>query len=117
MAKALVVIDMPKSCWDCPVSDGEYGRCQLLDKEIWDIDDERLKGCPLRPYKNSIPIVKLLKNIAVKLNEIEQLTPTWLSQLELGMLEKCDIDFAEGYKKALSDIIDIIKRYDHEKDI
>ena len=69
------------------------------------------------PTVKAIPIEKLLKNMTVKLNEIEQLTPTWLSQLELGMLEKCDIDFAEGYKRALSDIIDIIKRYDHEKDI
>ena len=48
MKKAVIVIEMPKSCWECPVVDGEYGDCQLLNKQICD-DDKRMEDCPLRP--------------------------------------------------------------------
>lgn len=48
MKKAVIVIDMPNSCRNCPMLDGEYGYCQVLNKEICGIDN-RMEDCPLRP--------------------------------------------------------------------
>ena len=44
----VVRIEMPKSCWDCPCVNGEYGYCQA-DKEERQIEDPngRPSWCPI----------------------------------------------------------------------
>ena len=37
---------MPKTCMDCPLSDGEYGWCDV-DNSIGTCNDEKPKDCPL----------------------------------------------------------------------
>ena len=54
MSKSIVIIDTPISCWDCPCIDGEYGECQLTNKSVPLYD--ALDCCPLKPYKEAIPI-------------------------------------------------------------
>lgn len=63
MSKAILIIDMPKkSCIMCPCYELESGTCQALpNDEPWDhydINDNHIipKDCPLKPYKEAIPI-------------------------------------------------------------
>ena len=51
--KAILVVDMPERCWDCPYGhdmwQGEY-RCLLDGKTKLDVpNDERSEECPLKP--------------------------------------------------------------------
>ena len=36
-------MEMPKHCYDCPLQDGETGRCNILGITVYDIPKE----CPL----------------------------------------------------------------------
>lgn len=60
MSKAVLVIDMPKRCKDCfrYRADPWYGgRCTQAKEKIEADDEYNVQNwCPLRPYKNSIPI-------------------------------------------------------------
>ena len=50
-------IEMPESCWSCPLQNGEEGYCQLTYEESpWDIRSakntyRRLDSCPLIEVK------------------------------------------------------------------
>lgn len=53
--KALLVIDMPKDCWDCHLVD-EWGNCNAIKMtserygvSVKQNDKERPSWCPLRP--------------------------------------------------------------------
>lgn len=53
--KAVLVIDMPKDCWDCHLVD-EWGNCNAIKMtsekygvSIKQYDKERASWCPLRP--------------------------------------------------------------------
>lgn len=60
--KAILVIDMPERCWDCPYGhdkwDGEF-KCLLDMKTKNNVSsDERSQECPLKPMpkeKNGSP--------------------------------------------------------------
>lgn len=60
--KAILVIDMPKSCWECPCLDSEWGNCHVLGDDktcmpnVYD-KDSRLDKCPLKP----VPHVRVEK--------------------------------------------------------
>lgn len=51
--KAILVIDMPKSCWACPLWDkSDYADgCEAVGRKTHDIDHgaEREVWCPLKP--------------------------------------------------------------------
>ena len=42
----MIVVDMkkPETCADCPIINGEYGICEILDREVWGIPP---KDCPI----------------------------------------------------------------------
>ena len=53
--KAVLVIDMPKDCWDCHLVD-EWGNCNAIKMtserygvSVKQYDKERASWCPLRP--------------------------------------------------------------------
>lgn len=50
----MLLIETPTSCCNCPCIDGEYGECQLTNKSVPLYD--ALDCCPLKPYKEAIPI-------------------------------------------------------------
>lgn len=57
--KAILVIDMPKSCWECPCLDSEWGNCHVLGDDrdcIADVYDRnnRLQNCPLKPLDDEV---------------------------------------------------------------
>lgn len=63
MSKAILVIDMPKNCRNCPLCDtsGGYGDWWCLIQETYlsfqdDDSEKRENGCPLKPYTEYIPI-------------------------------------------------------------
>lgn len=47
----LIDIEMPKSCMNCPIFDGEYGFCNILKNynkpSKRDCSSSRQKNCPL----------------------------------------------------------------------
>jgi len=48
--KAILVIDMPKCCDECPVMDFDQYKCSIVDDvvdEKWDVG--RQPWCPLKP--------------------------------------------------------------------
>lgn len=50
--KAILVIDMPSCCVECPCYDFDLGLCSPKN-EITDVDgrhDERAEWCPLKPF-------------------------------------------------------------------
>ena len=55
MSKAILVIDMPKSCADCPLAqnDSDYGLCcfevGILYDNVRDYKNRRSDDCPLKP--------------------------------------------------------------------
>lgn len=55
MSKAVLIIDMPKTCGHCPCCDGEYGICEADEHRRECMVHNRPEWCPLKPYKNSIP--------------------------------------------------------------
>ena len=64
--KAILIVDMPSCCNNCPCFDGEYGSCNYLEKDIEDIliiD----KDCPLKP----LPQEKVIISIPEKASPIE----------------------------------------------
>lgn len=53
--KAILVIDMPKDCWDCHLVD-EWGNCNAIKMtserygvSVKQYDKERASWCPLKP--------------------------------------------------------------------
>ena len=52
MTKAILVIDMPKTCYECPLIDsGNFlmYKCFYNDNEFEFINGERKDFCPLKP--------------------------------------------------------------------
>ena len=49
--KAILVIDMPSNCAECPLCDYEYNECKgkNITPKVW-VSDERQPWCPLKPY-------------------------------------------------------------------
>lgn len=63
MSKAVLIIDMPKTCGRCPCCDVEYGICEADEHRRECMVHNRPEWCPLKPYKNSIP-KEWIKNYA-----------------------------------------------------
>lgn len=63
--KALLVIDMPKSCADCKLSD--FGRCWGTYSYVHMRSDDIPVNCPLKPMP---------QKLEVEVNEIEDLMHT-----------------------------------------
>lgn len=53
MNKAVAIIEMPDCCGNCKIL-GDYGDCGLVEEYV-DITKKH-NNCPLRPYKDFIPI-------------------------------------------------------------
>lgn len=53
MNKAVAIIEMPDCCCNCKIL-GDYGDCGLVEEYV-DITKKH-NNCPLRPYKDFIPI-------------------------------------------------------------
>ena len=58
--KAILVIDMPKDCWDCHLVD-EWGNCNAIKMtserygvSVKQYDKERASWCPLRPLPHKL---------------------------------------------------------------
>lgn len=49
--KAVLVIDMPKGCYDCPCHDGEIYWCNVK-KDHADYFNKRPSWCPLEPLND-----------------------------------------------------------------
>lgn len=47
LGKAMLIIDMPRNCWDCPCCDGEYGMCMAIAGLEAVANTGRLNKCPL----------------------------------------------------------------------
>ena len=43
-------IPMPKTCYECPCHDGEYGRCQITGNSYY---DEIPRSCPCREIQST----------------------------------------------------------------
>lgn len=52
MSKAILIIDMPDNCYECPLENTR--RCPFLWEDVESLD--KPKDCPLKPYKEVIPI-------------------------------------------------------------
>ena len=52
--KAVIVIDMPNSCFECLAFENErYHGCRVNGKEHW---EEKPKWCPLRPLPKMVKV-------------------------------------------------------------
>ena len=58
MSKAILIIDMPEHCYECPLENTK--RCPFLWEDVESLD--KPKDCPLKPYKEAIPIEWLKEN-------------------------------------------------------
>lgn len=62
--KAILVIDMPKSCWACPLWDkSDYADgCEAVGRKTHDIDHgtDREEWCPLKPFDEEY-VTRVLK--------------------------------------------------------
>ena len=80
MSKSILIIDTPTSCVNCPCIDGEYGECQLTNKSVPLY--VTLDCCPLKPYKDAIPIEWIKKKIKEKKERFvgycDELTPVFV---------------------------------------
>ena len=47
--KAILVIDIPKDCYDCPCYYEDLGKCEAINKTVKADYDVRPSWCPLRP--------------------------------------------------------------------
>jgi len=58
MVQAILDIEMPKNCFECPYSKGNY--TQILCKLTHNFDEDngkwtfKVHGCPLKEYKGDI---------------------------------------------------------------
>lgn len=54
--KAILVIDMPSNCLDCPC-EYDYLTCKAIDHRLdyVDADNERPSWCPLKPLPKPMP--------------------------------------------------------------
>lgn len=58
--KAVLVIDMPNDCYDCPCYYEERNKCEVTFENIED-DIERPSWCPLKPLPHKKDIDKTLE--------------------------------------------------------
>ena len=77
MSKAILIIDKPERwCVMCPCYELESGTCQALPNDDpldhYDINDNRIipKDCPLKEYKEAIPIEWLKRYEITKGQEV-----------------------------------------------
>jgi len=59
MSKAILIIDMPDHCYECPLENSK--RCPFLWEDVESLD--KPKDCPLKPYEEAIPIEWIEKQI------------------------------------------------------
>ena len=70
-------MDMPKSCWDCDIANGDEAYCPLVENGSFSLDLEgRLPDCPLKeihiePYQLEflIKMMKAVDNFRREINE------------------------------------------------
>lgn len=53
--KAILIIDMPKSCLDCCLTDNEYGDCVAVNFIKRGNYENRPEWCPLKPLPKREP--------------------------------------------------------------
>ena len=70
--KAVLVIDMPKSCSECRFSGYDGDICCLVNKDISfeEYDEEKPVWCPLSPIPERINLNQYVENGAVGLDGI-----------------------------------------------
>lgn len=58
MSKAILVIDMPKSCDECDFIDSQYHYCNIpwFGKDVSNYVACRHEKCPLKPMPNPIDV-------------------------------------------------------------
>lgn len=93
MSKSVMIIDTPRDCCECPFGTMAFGKSICLLDEGNGID------CPLKPYKDSIPIelyeqVKGERDVA-----IEQLKALNIELFEKPYLKAIPIEWIEKYKR------------------
>ena len=82
MSKSVMIIDTPSDCCECPFGTMAFG------KSICFLDEGNGIDCPLKPYKDSIPIEWVPKKM--------------ISEMVIGNR------YAEGCVKGWNDCIDAI---------
>ena len=67
--KAVLVIDMPKDCWDCHLVD-EWGNCNAIKMtserygvSVKQYDKERASWCPLRPLPKKMNETEYMQKV------------------------------------------------------
>lgn len=76
MSKAILVIDMPKSCHGCPCAHSESDICQAT--KGWVFSDAKEIPCPLKPMPQK-------KNTEIRLNSMND----WLEHSERVGFNNC----------------------------
>ena len=72
--KAILIIDIPNSCYDCPCYYEDLGKCEAINKTVKADYDVRPSWCPLRqmPDKaaktllNGLDAFEKMKSVEVK---------------------------------------------------
>jgi hypothetical protein len=90
MQKAILVIDMPKSCYECPLLDdrGDYPICLITDQTKgykFRVREQKMDKCPLKELPEKYDIEEEMK----KPHDRDY---TW--------------EFEGGYNKCLEEILD-----------
>ncbi len=86
--KAILVIDMPKDCWDCRLVD-EWGNCDAIkitsnkyDMSVKQNDKERPSWCPLKPMPQPKGYIDAIERHLTK-KDSAMFTDGWNALLEL----------------------------------
>ena len=74
MDKAILVIDMPKGCYECPlaVETGAYDSCCITGTRITSNDNFKFPWCPLKPVPEKIDVPDFDDTIKAKNKNAEE---------------------------------------------
>lgn len=89
MSKSVMIIDTPRDCCECPFGTIVFG------KDVCLLDEGNGIECPLKPYKDFIPIEWIVKRI----NHYSDLILTYPNEKELLYSQTELISLLEDWEK------------------
>ena len=83
MSKAILVIDMPQSCGDCPLFEYSDICMYCAANDIMANENYRLKDCPLKPMPQELPTPYMMRQIQIA-NGIQTEKPPYTEEYQKG---------------------------------
>ena len=95
LGKAMLIFDMPRTCYDCPCCDAEQGYCTVLSDRPDGAMYERLDNCPLKEITTTPEeFTKRMQEIHNRYSDDEEVVHSEMDDLMCELLR--ELGYGEG---------------------